>query len=185
VEKRDAVVSAFKVRGFFRYIYFFSLIRPSACMVGLRYDYSSLIKMTATSPAFSSERDAMGSDEYHPISQKGTNLTKAGGIGYTVIDSIDTMQIMGLEEEYARARDWVATKLSFDRDDNFNTFEVFIIPLSLFFFSILYRPPFGSLEAYFRLIIYRLGILCTSNEPLSLQTACFLSSTRHLDSQHP
>jgi hypothetical protein len=94
----------------------------------------------------------MGSDEYHPISQKGTNLTKAGGIGYTVIDSIDTMQIMGLEEEYARARDWVATKLSFDRDDNFNTFEVFIIPLSLFFFSILYRPPFGSLEAYFRLI---------------------------------
>lgn len=66
----------------------------------------------------------MGDDEYHPISGEGTNLTKAGGIGYTVIDSIDTMQIMGLKDEYARARHWVATKMSFDRDDNFSTFEV-------------------------------------------------------------
>ncbi|KAF9467017.1 glycoside hydrolase family 47 protein [Collybia nuda] len=72
------------------------------------------------------ERDAMGDDEYHPISGKGTNLTKSGGIGYTVIDSIDTMQIMGLDEEYTRAREWVANKLSFDRDDSFNTFETTI-----------------------------------------------------------
>nr|GAT60198.1 glycoside hydrolase family 47 protein [Mycena chlorophos] len=27
------------------------------------------------------ERDAMGADEYHPISHEGTNLTSAGGIG--------------------------------------------------------------------------------------------------------
>lgn len=66
----------------------------------------------------------MGDDEYHPISRKGSNLTSAGGIGYTVIDSIDTMLIMGLEDDYARARKWVETKLSFDRDANFNTFEV-------------------------------------------------------------
>lgn len=70
------------------------------------------------------ERDAMGDDDYHPIGKAGSNLTKAGGIGYTVIDSIDTMQLMGLDEEYTRARAWVATKLSFDRDANFNTFEV-------------------------------------------------------------
>lgn len=66
----------------------------------------------------------MGDDEYHPISQGGSNLTKAGGIGYTVIDSIDTMQIMGLNQEYTRARNWVANKLSFDRNDGFSTFEV-------------------------------------------------------------
>ncbi|TBU62424.1 glycoside hydrolase [Dichomitus squalens] len=72
------------------------------------------------------ERDAMGDDEYHPISQKGTNLTAAGGIGYTVIDSIDTMLLMGLQDEYARARKWVETKMSFDRDANFNTFETTI-----------------------------------------------------------
>ncbi|KIM88883.1 glycoside hydrolase family 47 protein [Piloderma croceum F 1598] len=72
------------------------------------------------------ERDAMGDDEYHPISRKGTNLTEAGGIGYTVVDSIDTMLIMGLTGEYARSRHWVANKMTFDRDANFNTFETTI-----------------------------------------------------------
>jgi Glycosyl hydrolase family 47 len=66
----------------------------------------------------------MGDDEYHPIARKGSNLTKAGGIGYTVVDSIDTILIMGLDEEYERARDWVVNKLTFERDGNFNTFEV-------------------------------------------------------------
>lgn len=54
----------------------------------------------------------------------GSNLTAAGGIGYTVVDSVDTMLLMGLTEEYERARDWVATNMTFDRDANFNTFEV-------------------------------------------------------------
>ncbi|KAI0095160.1 glycoside hydrolase [Irpex rosettiformis] len=72
------------------------------------------------------ERDAMGADEYHPISHTGTNLTEAGGIGYTVADSIDTMLIMGLREEYERAREWVEEKLDFDKDGEFNTFETTI-----------------------------------------------------------
>ncbi|KAF5377098.1 hypothetical protein D9757_008768 [Collybiopsis confluens] len=72
------------------------------------------------------ERDCMGADEYHPVSRKGTNLTNAGGIGYTVVDSIDTMLIMGLDEDYARARKWVETKLSFDKNAHFNTFETTI-----------------------------------------------------------
>ena len=71
----------------------------------------------------------MGDDEYHPISHSGTNLTEAGGIGYTVVDSIDTMLIMGLDEEYQRARQWVATKMDLDRDADFNTFEVSLLPL--------------------------------------------------------
>lgn len=66
----------------------------------------------------------MGEDEYHPISHNGSNLTTVGGIGYTVIDSLDTMLIMGLDEDYTRARQWVETKLDFDRDGHFNTFEV-------------------------------------------------------------
>ncbi|KAJ7212097.1 glycoside hydrolase [Mycena pura] len=72
------------------------------------------------------ERDAMGDDEYHPISHEGTNLTSAGGIGYTVVDSLDTMLLMGLHQEYSRAREWVATKMSFDRNASFNTFETTI-----------------------------------------------------------
>ncbi|KAG5642014.1 hypothetical protein DXG03_003786 [Asterophora parasitica] len=72
------------------------------------------------------ERDAMGEDEYHPISRRGSNLSPAGGIGYSVIDSIDTMLLMGLNEEHERARSWVANTLSFKRDGNFNTFETTI-----------------------------------------------------------
>ncbi|KAI0756187.1 glycoside hydrolase [Daedaleopsis nitida] len=72
------------------------------------------------------ERDAMGDDEYHPISREGTNLTAAGGIGFTVIDSIDTLVIMGLREEYQRARKWVETKMTFERDAEFSTFETTI-----------------------------------------------------------
>ncbi|KAJ7115276.1 glycoside hydrolase [Mycena epipterygia] len=75
------------------------------------------------------ERDAMGSDEYHPISHRGTNLSRSGGIGYTVVDAIDTMLIMGLHEEYSRASDWVRNSLTFDRDGRdrcFNTFETTI-----------------------------------------------------------
>jgi len=68
----------------------------------------------------------MGDDEYHPISRTGSNLTKAGGIGYTVIDSIDTMLLMGLRNEHARALHWVTNKMSLDRDDEFNTFEMTI-----------------------------------------------------------
>lgn len=70
------------------------------------------------------ERDAMGADEYHPISHKGSNLSEAGGIGYTVVDALDTMLLMGLDAEYLRARDWVEHRLSFERDAEFNTFEV-------------------------------------------------------------
>lgn len=70
------------------------------------------------------ERDAMGADEYHPISHTGSNLTAAGGIGYTVVDAIDTMMIMGLDDEVARARTWVAEKLDFAKNGNFSTFEV-------------------------------------------------------------
>ena len=66
----------------------------------------------------------MGADEYHPISRQGSNLSEAGGIGYTVVDSLDTMLIMGLDEEYQRARSWVAENMTFERDADLNTFEV-------------------------------------------------------------
>ncbi|KAF9481228.1 glycoside hydrolase family 47 protein [Pholiota conissans] len=72
------------------------------------------------------ERDAMGDDEYKPLTKSGSNLTEAGGIGFTIIDSLDTMQIMGLEDEYKRAREWIAMNMTFDKDGHFNTFETTI-----------------------------------------------------------
>ncbi|KIL61808.1 glycoside hydrolase family 47 protein [Amanita muscaria Koide BX008] len=72
------------------------------------------------------ERNAMGYDEYHPLTKRGTNFSLKGGIGYMIIDALDTIQIMGLEDEYKRARQWIADSLSFDRDENFNLFETTI-----------------------------------------------------------
>ncbi|KAG6878225.1 hypothetical protein C0992_008440 [Termitomyces sp. T32_za158] len=62
------------------------------------------------------ERDSMGNDKYYPVSKTGTNLTDAGAIGYTVVDALDTIQLMGLDLEYTRARKWIANSLSFNRD---------------------------------------------------------------------
>lgn len=89
-----------------------------------------------------SERNAMGDDEYHPLEQSGSNLTKAGGIGYMIVDVIDSLQIMGLDDEYSRARTWVSEKLSFERDDDFSTFEV-----CMFFHEIVMYVRFHFLHA--------------------------------------
>ena len=98
------------------------------------------------------ERDAMGADEYHPISRKGSNLTEAGGIGYTVVDSLDTMLIMGLDAEYQRARSWVAEKMTFERDANFNTFEVSV---TVFFCaSCFFNAPRADYDSHARWLAF-------------------------------
>lgn len=56
---------------------------------------------------------AMGLDELMPISQRGKNTF--GGLGATVVDSLDTLWIMGLKEEYQKGRDWVDRDLTFDK----------------------------------------------------------------------
>lgn len=70
----------------------------------------------------------MGCDGYHPVAKLGSNLTYAGGIGYMVVDAIDSLILLGLDEEYQRAREWVANELSFDRNGVYNTFEVSLFP---------------------------------------------------------
>lgn len=103
----------------------------------------------------------MGDDEYHPIGHSGSNLTDAGGIGYTVVDSIDTMLLMGLDDEYERARKWVAEQLSFERDANFNTFEVRLILNDVH--PITHRPA----DDYTRPRWLAVGISCHERHNLS------------------
>ena len=40
------------------------------------------------------------------------------------MDCLDSLLIFGLEDEYARARQWVAKELSFDLDYKYHAFEV-------------------------------------------------------------
>lgn len=50
-------------------------------------------------------------------------MSPSGPVGYFLIDSLDSLLLTGLEDEYKRARDWVAA-VSFELDDKFHTFEV-------------------------------------------------------------
>ncbi|ORX38652.1 putative endoplasmic reticulum mannosyl-oligosaccharide 1,2-alpha-mannosidase [Kockovaella imperatae] len=72
------------------------------------------------------EKHAWGDDEFHPLSRSGSNLTAAGGVGYNIVDSLDSLLVMGFLDEYKRARDWCRDKLSFEKDAEFNTFETTI-----------------------------------------------------------
>ena len=57
------------------------------------------------------EKYGFGRDEIKPISKTYHTWF---GIGLTLVDSLDTLLLMGLNDEYQRAKDWVATQLRFD-----------------------------------------------------------------------
>lgn len=52
-------------------------------------------------------------------------MSPAGPVGYFIIDSVDSLLLFGLKDEYERAREFVKT-LSFDLDDKFHNFEITI-----------------------------------------------------------
>ncbi|XP_038550327.1 endoplasmic reticulum mannosyl-oligosaccharide 1,2-alpha-mannosidase-like isoform X1 [Micropterus salmoides] len=66
---------------------------------------------------------AWGHDELKPISK---SFGEWFGLGLTLIDSLDTMWIMGLKEEFAEAKDWVEKELSFSKNVDVNLFETTI-----------------------------------------------------------
>ncbi|XP_077302061.1 alpha-Mannosidase class I b [Arctopsyche grandis] len=66
---------------------------------------------------------AWGHDHLRPITG---GYQEWFSLGLTLIDGLDTAYIMGLTEEYKEAKDWVATKLSFDVNKDVNLFEVTI-----------------------------------------------------------
>ncbi|EFA82442.1 glycoside hydrolase family 47 protein [Heterostelium album PN500] len=68
---------------------------------------------------------AWGDDELTPLQKKGKNWFH---LGLSIVDGMDTLYFMGLEEEFATAREWVATKLDHRKDtgEGLSVFEVTI-----------------------------------------------------------
>ncbi len=64
-------------------------------------------------------RDAWKSDEYMPVSKRGTNTF--GGKGLTIIDSLDTLYLMKLSSEFNAAKHFVASEFRFE--GQINVFE--------------------------------------------------------------
>lgn len=63
---------------------------------------------------------AFGHDELKPISK---TFSEWFVLGLTLIDSLDTMWLMNLKDEYKEARDWVEKELHVDRAGDVNLFE--------------------------------------------------------------
>ncbi|OWM89041.1 hypothetical protein CDL15_Pgr023887 [Punica granatum] len=70
------------------------------------------------------EKFAWGFDELQPQTKDGVDTF--GGLGATVVDALDTLFIMGLNEQFQRARQWVATSLDFNKDYDASVFETTI-----------------------------------------------------------
>lgn len=48
------------------------------------------------------------------------------GLGWIIVDSLDTMMIMNLTSQLSDAREWVNQNLTYDQDQDVNTFETTI-----------------------------------------------------------
>ncbi|XP_074625403.1 mannosyl-oligosaccharide 1,2-alpha-mannosidase IA-like [Acropora palmata] len=71
---------------------------------------------------------AWGSNELRPISKRGhtASIFGASSSGATVVDALDTLYIMGMKDEFERARKWVAVSLSFNHASDVSVFEITI-----------------------------------------------------------
>uniref|UniRef100_A0A8C9YX58 alpha-1,2-Mannosidase n=1 Tax=Sander lucioperca TaxID=283035 RepID=A0A8C9YX58_SANLU len=71
------------------------------------------------------KRYAWGKNELRPLTRNGHIGNMFGGLrGASIIDSLDTLYIMGLMEEYNDAKDWVQTSLDLNSNGEASLFEV-------------------------------------------------------------
>eukprot|EP00741_Cyanophora_paradoxa_P023313 tig00000254_g22520.t1 len=70
------------------------------------------------------EKFAWGRDEVRPVSKQGGD--DFGGTGATLVDSLDTLWIMGLKDEFEAARNWVADHLTWHDKGDVSFFETTI-----------------------------------------------------------
>ncbi|XP_033112615.1 mannosyl-oligosaccharide 1,2-alpha-mannosidase IA-like [Anneissia japonica] len=69
---------------------------------------------------------AWGANELKPISHTGHSASIFGrsAMGATIIDGVDTLYIMGLQDQYQKARNWIAHDFSFNPPSDISVFEV-------------------------------------------------------------
>ena len=67
------------------------------------------------------EKYAWGYDEMKPLTGQGTDYL--GGFGCLILDSLDTLILMGFKDQFFRALEWVRTKLNFHKNKNVSMFE--------------------------------------------------------------
>lgn len=69
-------------------------------------------------------KHAWGRDELKPATRTGGDPW--GGMGVTLVDSLDTLWVMGMKKEFDEATEWVRQSLSFSRVGKVSVFETTI-----------------------------------------------------------
>ena len=66
-----------------------------------------------------------GKDEYNPLTKSGRQMAPSGpGLGFLIVDSLDTLILMNLTSQLSHARDWISTSLNYSQNYEINTFEM-------------------------------------------------------------
>lgn len=70
---------------------------------------------------------AWGKNELRPISKRAHigSIFGAFDLGATIVDGLDTLYIMGMEQEFKEGRDWIARRFTLDNIVNIQTDVVF------------------------------------------------------------
>ncbi|PKY06608.1 mannosyl-oligosaccharide 1,2-alpha-mannosidase [Aspergillus campestris IBT 28561] len=68
---------------------------------------------------------AWGQDRFHPISKTGSQMSP-DGLGWMIVDSLGTLMIMNLTTSLSEAREWLQHSLTYDKNQDVNTFEMTI-----------------------------------------------------------
>ena len=60
---------------------------------------------------------AWGKNEVRPVSLRGhtASIFGSASMGATIVDSLDTLYIMGMMDEFEKAREWVESDLDFNK----------------------------------------------------------------------
>ncbi|PWW77044.1 Glycoside Hydrolase Family 47 protein [Tuber magnatum] len=71
------------------------------------------------------EKHAWGNDQFFPVAKAGRQMIPKG-MGWIIVDALDTMMIMNLTKPLEKAQHWVEHSLTFEQDSEVNTFETTI-----------------------------------------------------------
>ncbi|CAZ83467.1 unnamed protein product [Tuber melanosporum] len=71
------------------------------------------------------EKHAWGNDQFFPVTKAGRQMIPKG-MGWIIVDALDTMMIMNLTKPLEKAQHWVEHSLTFEQDSEVNTFETTI-----------------------------------------------------------
>ncbi|BAE57293.1 hypothetical protein AFCA_003074 [Aspergillus flavus] len=70
-------------------------------------------------------KNGWGLDQYRPAAKDGKNMVE-GGLGWIIVDALDTMIMMNLTSRVQHARDWIQHSLQYNQDHDVSTFETTI-----------------------------------------------------------